>query len=50
VTKIPSTVEIRFEIVTKQKGELLGRFWETPMNTRKAIGCPCWRVVLTLRI
>ena len=40
VLKTPSTVEIQFEIVTKQKVEL-PLSWETPMNTRKAIGCPC---------
>ena len=31
--EIPSTVDIRFEIATKQKGELLGPFWETTMAT-----------------
>ena len=31
--EIPSTVEIRFEITTKQKGQVLRPFQETPMNT-----------------
>jgi len=48
--EIPSTVEIRFEIATKQKGQVLGPFSKTPINIRKSIGCPCWMVVLTLRI
>ena len=48
VMEISSTVDIRFVIATKQRGNRLENL-ENPDENKKIPGCPYWGIVLTLR-